>query len=98
MYMIYCLFVDLSINISTPYARVHSNWVPDHRQPAVLSLLVLAVRRTANRVVLRVARLQHPDEAAHREYGPPMPMENALVQGVPQRLAIVNHLLLRSDR
>lgn len=58
----------------------------------LLSRVVLALGRAADRVVGGVAALEHPQEAAHREDCPPVPVKDALVQRVPEGLAIVNDI------
>lgn len=62
---------------------------PDGVRP-VLSGVVLALGRAADRVVGRVAALQHPQEAPDGEDRPPVAVKDALVQRVPQRLPIVD--------
>lgn len=61
----------------------------------VLSGVILALGRAADRVVGRVATLQHPQEAPNGKDRPPVAMKDALVQRVTQRLPIVNDFYCR---
>lgn len=65
-------------------------WLWDRGRLVVLSGVVLALGRAADRVVGRVATLQHPQEAPDGEDGPPVAVKDALVQRVPQRLPVVD--------
>lgn len=61
----------------------------------VLSRIVLALGRAADRVVGRVATFQHPQEAPDGEDRPAVAVKDALVERVPQRLPVVYHLYCR---
>lgn len=64
----------------------------------ILSRVVLALGRAADRVVGRVATLQHPQEAPDGEDRPAVAVKDALVERVPQRLPVVYHLYCRCGR